>query len=43
MLTQELLGEFLELKKRHDAIVLAHYYVESDAPAVILPGPLKRI
>ena len=31
MLTQELLDEFAELKERHDAIVLAHYYVEPDA------------
>ncbi|MBO7674088.1 MAG: quinolinate synthase NadA [Atopobiaceae bacterium] len=31
MLTQELLDEFLELKERYDAVVLAHYYVESDA------------
>ena len=31
MLTQELLNEFLELKERHDAVVLAHYYVQADA------------
>lgn len=31
MLTQELLDEFAELKKRHDAVVLAHYYVQPDA------------
>ena len=31
MLTKELLDEFSELKERHNAIVLAHYYVEPDA------------
>ena len=31
MLTQEMLNEFEELKERHDAVVLAHYYVEPDA------------
>ena len=31
MLTQEMLAEFEELKARHDAVVLAHYYVEPDA------------
>ena len=31
MLSQELLDEFAKLKERHDAIVLAHYYVQGDA------------
>ena len=31
MLSQELLDEFAELKERHDAVVLAHYYVQDDA------------
>ncbi len=31
MLDKELLEEFAELKKRNDAVVLAHYYVEDDA------------
>lgn len=31
MLTQEQLAEFEELKSRHDAVVLAHYYVQDDA------------
>lgn len=31
MLSQELLDEFQELKERHDAVVLAHYYVQGDA------------
>ena len=31
MLTQELLDEFAELKEQHDAVVLAHYYVQPDA------------
>lgn len=31
MLTQELLDEFAELKSQHDAVVLAHYYVQPDA------------
>lgn len=31
MLTKELLDEFAELKRQHDAIVLAHYYVQPDA------------
>ena len=31
MLTPEMLEEFAELKQRHDAVVLAHYYVEPDA------------
>ncbi len=31
MLTKELLDEFFELKERHDAVVLAHYYVQPDA------------
>lgn len=31
MLSQELLDEFAMLKARHDAVVLAHYYVDPDA------------
>ena len=31
MLSQELLNEFAELKERHNAVVLAHYYVQPDA------------
>ncbi len=31
MLSKELLEEFRELKARHDAVVLAHYYVQDDA------------
>lgn len=31
MLTQQLKDEFEELKRRHDAVVLAHYYVQPDA------------
>lgn len=31
MLTQNQLDEFAELKERHDAVVLAHYYVQPEA------------
>lgn len=31
MLSQQLLDEFQELKREHDAVVLAHYYVQDDA------------
>ena len=31
MLSKELCEEFAELKKQHDAVVLAHYYVQDDA------------
>ena len=31
MLTPQMLEEFAELKQKHDAIVLAHYYVDADA------------
>ncbi len=31
MLTQDQLDEFAELKERHDAVVLAHYYVQPEA------------